>query len=280
MGTQQDALAKQDLKNLILRDRKTNSKRTWRGSFLDYLELIRKNPSSAGLAHARIYEVITKIGSSQVLETDYLRVKRLYQDEPVPVYDFFQAEFFGVEKTVAQIVRYFRSAALKGEESRQVLYLMGPVGSGKSSLVQKIKSGLEEMGPFYAIENCPIHEETLHLLPRHLRPAFEEMLGVQIEGDLCPIFRTRLKQEFGIRYEEMPIVTREFSSRSRVGIAAVPPLRSPFWERDLRFRRRSPKLLFLLHRFVSTKYTSTEVVFISHDTEGPGSHRRGVLSKK
>ena len=102
MGTQQDALAKQDLKNLILRDRKTNSKRTWRGSFLDYLELIRKNPSSAGLAHAWIYEVITKMGSSQVLETDYLRVKRLYQDEPVPVYDFFQAEFFGVEKTVAQ----------------------------------------------------------------------------------------------------------------------------------------------------------------------------------
>ena len=224
MSTQQGALEKQDLRNLILRDREANSKKTWRGSFLDYLELIRKDPSAAGLAHARIYEVIMKAGSRQLLETDDLRAKRLYQDEPVPVYDFFQKEFFGVEKTVAQIVRYFRSAALKGEESRQVLYLMGPVGSGKSSLVQKIKSGLEDMGPFYAIENCPMHEEPLHLLPRHLRPAFEEMLGVRIEGDLCPICRTRLKQEFETRYEEMPIVTREFSNRSRVGIAAVPPV--------------------------------------------------------
>ncbi len=224
MSSQQGALGKQDLKNLILRDRETNSKKTWRGSFLDYLELIRKDPSAAELAHARIYEVIMKAGSRQLLETDDLRAKRLYQDEPVPVYDFFQKEFFGVEKTVAQIVRYFRSAALKGEESRQVLYLMGPVGSGKSSLIQKLKSGLEDMGPFYAIENCPMHEEPLHLLPRHLRPAFEEMLGVRIEGDLCPICRTRLKQEFETRYEEMPIVTREFSSRSRVGIAAVPPV--------------------------------------------------------
>ena len=224
MSTQQGALEKQDLKNLILRDRETNSKKTWRGSLLDYLELIRNDPSAAGLAHARIYEVIMKAGSRQLLETDDLRAKRLYQDEPVPVYDFFQKEFFGVEKTVAQIVRYFRSAALKGEESRQVLYLMGPVGSGKSSLVQKIKSGLEDMEPFYAIEDCPMHEEPLHLLPRHLRPAFEEMLGVRIEGDLCPICRTRLKQEFETRYEEMPIVTREFSTRSRVGIAAVPPV--------------------------------------------------------
>ncbi len=53
-------------------------------------------------------------------------------------------EFFGIEKTIAQIVRYFHSASLKGEESRQVLYLMGPVGSGKSSLVEKLQRGLEE----------------------------------------------------------------------------------------------------------------------------------------
>ena len=99
MSTQQSFVGKQDLKNLILRDRETNSKRTWRGSFLDYLELIRKDPSTAGLAHARIYEVIMKAGSRQLLETDDLRAKRLYQDEPVPVYDFFQNEFFGVEKT-------------------------------------------------------------------------------------------------------------------------------------------------------------------------------------
>ena len=48
--------------------------------------------------------------------------------------------------------------------------------------------------------------------------------GGRIEGDLCPICHTPLKQEFGTRHEEIPIITREFSSRSRVGIAAVPPV--------------------------------------------------------
>ena len=44
---------------------------------------------------------------------------------------------------------------------------------------------------------CPMHEEPLHLIPRHLRREFEKMLGVHIEGDLCPVYRYRLKEEFG-----------------------------------------------------------------------------------
>ena len=76
--------------------------------------------------------------------TDDPRTKRLYKDEPVKVYNFFADEFFGIERTIAQIVRYFHSASLKGEESRQVLYLMGPVGSGKSSLVERVQRGLEQ----------------------------------------------------------------------------------------------------------------------------------------
>src|SRR5262245_63197434 len=66
--------------------------------------------------------------------------------------------------------------------------------------------------------------EPLHLLPRHLRKEFETMLGVNIEGDLCPVCRFRLKEEFGTRYEEFPVVTREFSKRNRVGIGVVPPV--------------------------------------------------------
>ena len=102
-----------------------------------------------------------------------------------------------MERTLDKIVRYFHSAAMGGEESRQVLYLMGPVGSGKSSLVERLKRGLEELAPIFVIDGCPIHEQPLHLIPRHLRPAFEEMLGAKIEGDLCPVCRYRLMEEFG-----------------------------------------------------------------------------------
>ena len=77
------------------------------------------------------------------MKTTIPNVQRLYKDESIKLYDFFADEFFGIEKTVSQIVRYFHAASLKGEESRQVLYLMGPVGSGKSSLAEKLHRGLE-----------------------------------------------------------------------------------------------------------------------------------------
>ena len=114
------------------------------------------------------------------------RAKRVFGDEPVKVYNFFKDEFFGMERTLEKIVRYFHSAAMGGEESRQVLYLMGPVGSGKSSLVERLKRGLEDCAPIYVIEGCPIYEQPLHLIPRHLRQAFEEMLGRQDRGRPLP----------------------------------------------------------------------------------------------
>src|SRR4029079_17124699 len=121
-------------------------------------------PTIPKLAHARLYDTIMKPGVRDIHENSDAHVKRLYKDESIKLYNFFSDEFFGIEKTVAQIVRYFHSAALKGEESRQVLYLMGPVGSGKSSLVERLQRGLEDSDPFYTIENCPMNEEPLHLL--------------------------------------------------------------------------------------------------------------------
>jgi serine protein kinase len=215
---------KATFEKLIQEDRATREVRTWRGTFLDYLERIKETPEVAKLAHARLHDVILRVGVHDINESDDARVKRLFKDEPVKIYDFFADEFFGIEKVVAQIARYFHSAALKGEESRQVLYLMGPVGSGKSSLVEKLQHGLEESDPFYAIDGCPMAEEPLHLIPRHLRREFEKMLGVHVEGDLCPVCRFRLKEEFGGRYEEVPVATRVFSKRNRVGIGVVPPV--------------------------------------------------------
>ena len=210
---------------MIKEDRAARESKLWRGSLLEYLDLLKKDPTVVPkLAHARLYDIIVKEGASDILESENGSIKRLYKDEPLKVYKFFCEEFFGIEKTIAQIVRYFHAASLKGEESRQVLYLMGPVGSGKSSLVERIQRGLEGSEPFFAIENCPMNEEPLHLIPRHLRKEFEKMLGVHVEGDLCPVCRYRLKEEFGGRYEEVPVVTRLFSKRNRVGIGVVPPV--------------------------------------------------------
>jgi serine protein kinase len=218
------SMDKPSFEQLIREDRAARESKRWRGTFLEYLELVRQTPSLPKLAHGRLYEMMMRDGTQDILESDDPRVKRLYKDESLKVYSFFRDEFFGIEKTISQIVRYFHSASLKGEESRQVLYLMGPVGSGKSSLVEKLQRGLEQSDAIYTIDGCPMYEEPLHLLPRHLRKEFEKMLGVNIEGDLCPVCRFRLKEEFGTRYEEFPVVTREFSKRNRVGVGVVPPV--------------------------------------------------------
>jgi serine protein kinase len=213
-----------EFESLIRKDRDLAKAKAWKGNLLGYLEKVKESPGITKLSHARLYDIMMKPGVRDIQDTDDPRIKRLYKDESVKVHDFFAGEFFGIEKTIAQIVRYFHAASLKGEESRQVLYMMGPVGSGKSSLVEKLHRGLEESDPVYAIEGCPMFEEPLHLIPRHLRKEFEKMLGVHIEGDLCPVCRFRLKEEFNGRYEEFPIATVEFSKRARVGIGVVPPV--------------------------------------------------------
>ena len=189
---------------VIKEDRALRASKQWRGTLLDYLDKVKSDPLGTKLAHARIYDLIISTGIRDIQQSDDPRTRRLYKDEPIKVYDFFADEFFGIEKTIAQLVRYFHSASLKGEESRQVLYLMGPVGSGKSSLVERLQRGLEQATPVYAIEGCPMHEEPMHLIPRHLRKEFEKMLGAHIEGDLCPVCRYRLKEEFGLALRGVP----------------------------------------------------------------------------
>jgi serine protein kinase len=214
---------KSSFNKLIQKDRAEKSEEDWHGTLLDYLEVVKRAPNSAGLAHARLYDIIMSEGESLVDLQDR-RAQRLFGDEPPKIYNFFKDEFFGVERTLSKIVRYFHAAALKGEESRQVLYFMGPVGAGKSSLVERLQRGLETASPIYAIEGCPINEEPLHLIPRHLRKEFEKMLDVHIEGDLCPVCRYRVKEEWGGRYEEVPVVSLRLSKRARCGVAVVPPV--------------------------------------------------------
>ena len=209
---------------MIKEDRENRASKHWSGTFIEYLEKVRADPSLVQHAHARTYDMILREGAAPIGETDDARIKRLFKDETLNVYDFFKTEFFGIEETLAQIVRYFQSAAMRGEECRQVLYLMGPVGAGKSSLVEKLHRGLEGLDPIYAIDGSPMFEEPLLLIPRHLRKEFEKMLDVRIEGDLCPVTRWRLREEFKNRYEDMPVTTVGFSKRNRRGIGVVPPV--------------------------------------------------------
>ena len=105
---------KPSFEQLIREDRAARESKRWRGPFLEYLELVRQNPLLTKLSHGRLYEMMMRDGTQDILESEDPRVKRLFKDEPLKVYNFFRDEFFGIEKTVGQIVRYFHSAVAEG----------------------------------------------------------------------------------------------------------------------------------------------------------------------
>lgn len=213
-----------DFEKLIKQDRDDHKQYKFEGTLLDYLTIVKENPGLAVLSHQRMFELLVKSGVDTIQTEENPRLKRIYGNDTLKRYSFFQNKFFGIDKSIMKIMRYFHSAAMKGEESRQVLYLVGPVGAGKSSIMEALKQALEMSPPVYVLKDCPMREEPLHLIPKHLRPQFEEMLGIKIEGDLCPSCRYRLKNEYQGEFEKFPVTTSEFSIRSRKGIGVVPPV--------------------------------------------------------
>src|SRR5216684_3363307 len=191
----------------------------WQGSFRDYFELITQNPRIAQLSHARLNDMIHAAGIERLNEGT--------RDEIIS-YKFFAAELFGIEEPIARLVEYFKSAAQRLEVRKLILLLMGPVGGGKSTIVSLLKRGLEEWtktdgGAVYAIKDCPMHEEPLHLIPRELRAEIEKHYGIYIEGDLCPQCRYALEHTFGGRHEDVQVHRVLFSEKERVGIGTFSP---------------------------------------------------------
>lgn len=188
---------------------------SWRGTFLDYFELVCKNPNLARLSHGRIYDMIMSHG----VKEDERHGKE---------YLFFSKHLFGLRDTINHLMEYFSSAAKRLEVRKRILLLMGPVGGGKSTLVTLLKRGLEEYtrtddGAIYAIDGCPMNEEPLHLIPHRLRPEIEEKYGIYIEGDLCPACNLRLREEFNGVIENVPVRRIVFSEKDRRGIGTFSP---------------------------------------------------------
>jgi len=207
----------------IKKHQETKKVERFNGFLEDYLKLIEKDKEIPVLAHKRLYKQIMSHGVSTIDETNE-RCNKLFNGETIKIYDYFSSQFFGMEQSLLKIMRFLHSASMKGEESRQVLLLLGPVGAGKSALIEHIKTALEECNLFYKLTGCPINEEPLHLIPRSLREDFEKVYKIKIEGDLCPICRRRLLHEYEGDYTAFPITQSSFSVRGRVGVGVVPPM--------------------------------------------------------
>ena len=188
----------------------------------EYLAECKRNP----LAYASAAErMLTAIGEPHMLDTrNDPRLSRIFANKRIKIYPAF-AEFYGMEDAIEQVVSYFRHAAQGLEERKQILYLLGPVGGGKSSIAERLKQLLQQV-PFYAIKGSPVNESPLGLFDAlEDGPILRENFGIPtryLQRILSPWAVKRL-DEFGGDIRQFRVVKRYPSMLKQIGIAKTEP---------------------------------------------------------
>jgi serine protein kinase len=144
-------------------------------SLNDYLELCRTDPSAYANPAQRL---LMAIGEPEMVDTRHDPVlSRIFSNKIIHHYTVFD-NFYGLEEPIEQIVGFLKHAAQGLEETKQVLYLLGPVGGGKSSLAEKLKD-LMQKTPFYAIKGSPVYDSPLSLFnPEEDAVLLQERFGI------------------------------------------------------------------------------------------------------
>jgi len=195
-------------------------------SLRDYLERCRDEPMMYASAPERL---LAAIGEPEVVNTAKdARLGRVFMNRTIKVYPAF-AEFFGMEETIERIVGFFRHAAQGLEERKQILYLLGPVGGGKSSLAERLKA-LMEQHPIYALkagnEISPVFESPLGLFdPEQMGGVLEDRYGIprrRLTGLISPWCVKRL-DEFGGDISKFKVVKLQPSRLRQIAIAKTEP---------------------------------------------------------
>lgn len=191
-----------------------------------YLDLCREDPSAyAGPAE----RMLKAIGAPEMVDTSKdARLGRIFLNRTIRVYPAF-SEFFGMEETIERIVSFFRHAAQGLEERKQILYLLGPVGGGKSSLGERLKA-LMEHEPIYVLkagsELSPVFESPLGLFaPEETGEALERKYGIprRILTGLASPWALKRLEDFDGDLSRFRVVKIYPSRRRQVAIAKTEP---------------------------------------------------------
>lgn len=191
-------------------------------SLEEYLEICKKDPTAYATAAERM---LIAIGEPELIDTSRdPRLSRIFSNKVIKRYPEFD-EFYGMEDAVENIVSFFRHAAQGLEEKKQILYLLGPVGGGKSSLAEKLKALMQKV-PFYAIKGSPVNESPLGLFdPGEDGPILEEEYGIPgryLKNIMSPWAVKRL-HEFGGDISQFRVVKRYPSVLDQIGVSKTEP---------------------------------------------------------
>lgn len=195
-------------------------------SLQDFLSLCRTDPMAYASAHERL---LAAIGEPKMVDTSKdARLGRIFMNRTVRFYPAF-AEFYGMEETIERIVAFFRHAAQGLEERKQIIYLLGPVGGGKSSLAERLKALMEDQ-PIYVLkagdQMSPVFEHPLGLFdPETWGAKLESEYGIplrRLSGLMSPWCLKRL-DEFGGDITKFRVAKLTPSRLRQIAIAKTEP---------------------------------------------------------
>ena len=192
----------------------------------DYLSACRDDPKLYASAAERM---ITAIGEPELIDTSTdARLGRIFLNRTIKRYPSFHG-FYGMEDTIERVVGYFRYAAQGLEERKQILYLLGPVGGGKSSIAERLKR-LMEHEPIYVLKAgdqiSPVFESPLGLFdPVRMGDVLEDKYGIarrRVTGMISPWAAKRL-DEFGGDISRFSVVKLLPSKLRQICVAKTEP---------------------------------------------------------
>src|SRR5216683_5837345 len=195
-------------------------------SLEDYLKACAREPMAYASAPERM---LAAIGEPQLIDTSQeTRLGRIFMNRTIRVYPAFQ-DFYGMEETIERIVGFLRHAAQGLEERKQVLYLLGPVGGGKSSLAERLKM-LMEKEPVYVLKAgdqiSPVFESPLGLFdPNTLGQELEQRYGIPVRrltGTISPWAVKRL-EEFAGDITKFTVIRLQPSQLKQICVAKTEP---------------------------------------------------------
>src|SRR3954463_449878 len=191
-------------------------------SLEDYLKLCKTEPSAYATAAERM---LAAIGEPEFVDTrNDPRLGRIFSNRVIRRYPAFR-EFFGMEDAIEQIVAFLRHAAQGLEERKQILYLLGPVGGGKSSIAERLKA-LMELKPIYALAGSPVNESPLGLFTaERYGEVLEADYGIPrryLTGIMSPWAIKRLR-EYGGDISKFRVARIQPSVLRQIAIAKTEP---------------------------------------------------------
>jgi serine protein kinase len=188
----------------------------------EYLNICKNDVNAYASAAERL---LIAIGEPEFVDTSKdPRLSRIFSNKVIKRYEKF-SDFYGMEECIDEIVSFFKHAAQGLEEKKQIIYLLGPVGGGKSSLAEKLKELMQKV-PFYAIKGSPVHDKPLSLFDiKEDALLLKEDYGIEARylGSIMSPWAVKRLHEYGGDISKFKVVKLWPSILDQTAIAKTEP---------------------------------------------------------